>query len=205
MVLERRRRGGAWVLGGVGVLVLTASCGGPPAPSRADHGSSPGTATTATTGTTTAPTSTPSSTSGAPSTTSPTTTTHTVTPTGTRTPTLGHRVGLFASPAAVGFGTVQPTEIFNGGDPTGLVTKIVWHSWGGPDAVGTGMSDYVAPGGTVASGTEQPTTVVAFELGTCGGVYMYQAVEWYFAAHGQAFDPNRYEDVCSGTYFPPSP
>lgn len=43
---------------------------------------------------------------------------------------------------------------------------------------------------------------VAFDLGTCNGRYMYAAVEWYFAQHGQTFDPNRFEDVCIGSYYP---
>jgi hypothetical protein len=121
---------------------------------------------------------------------------------GSAPPTLGRRAGDFASPSAVGFGHVEPAEIFNGGDPTGLVTHIVWHSWGGPDAVGTGRSDYVAPGEAVAAGREESVTVVAFELGRCAGAYMYEAVEWFFAQHGQSFDPNRYQDVCHGAYVP---
>lgn len=133
-----------------------------------------------------------------------TTTTDTpgATTTASGVPTLGRRAGLFASSDAVGFGSVEPAEIFNGGDPTGLVTHIVWHSWGGPDASGTGRSDYVGPGRSVADGQEESVTVVAFELGQCGGAFMYEAVEWYFAQHGQSFDPNRYEDVCHGTYVP---
>ena len=114
-------------------------------------------------------------------------------------PTLGQMVGIFAQ-AGRGFGQVKPAEIFNGGDPTGLVTNVVWGSWGGPKAVGTGISDYVGPKKTVSQGTEQPATVVAFNLGTCDGKLMYQAVEWYFPQHGQVFDPNRYENICTGSY-----
>jgi hypothetical protein len=33
---------------------------------------------------------------------------------------------------------------------------------------------------------------------------MYQAVEWYFPQHDQAFDPDRYENICTGTYVPSS-
>ncbi|HTD49666.1 MAG TPA: hypothetical protein VK771_03645, partial [Acidimicrobiia bacterium] len=66
--------------------------------------------------------------------------------------------GTFAK--GKGFGQVRPSEIDNGGDPTGLVTQIVWKSWGGAQATGTGRSDYVASGQTVAQGTEQPVTVV---------------------------------------------
>lgn len=115
-------------------------------------------------------------------------------------PTLGQSVGVFAH--GQGFGQVKPTKIFNGGDPTGLVTQVVWSSWGGAQAIATGISDYVGPGQTVAGGKEEPATVVAFNLGTCDGKLMYQAVEWYFPQHRQAFDPGHYEDICTGTYVP---
>jgi hypothetical protein len=115
-------------------------------------------------------------------------------------PTLGHLVGVFIR--GKGFGRVEPAEIDNGGDPTGIVTQITWQSWGGAQATGTGTSDYVAPNQNVAQGTEQQATVVAFDLGTCDGTPMYQAVEWYFPQNGQSFDPNRYENVCTGSYVP---
>jgi hypothetical protein len=113
--------------------------------------------------------------------------------------TLGQPAGDFAHGSS-GFGQVKPSKIFNGGDPTGLVTKVVWSSWGGAQATATGTSDYVGPNQSVAQGTEQSATVVAFNLGTCDGKLMYQAVEWYFPQHGQAFNPNQYENICTGTY-----
>ena len=117
-------------------------------------------------------------------------------------PTLGRLAGVFAH--GQGFGQVKPSRVFNGGDPTGLVTHVVWRSWGGAQAVATGISDYVGPGQTVAGGTQEPVTVVAFKLGTCDGRLMYQAVEWYFPQHKQAFDLGHYEDICTGTYVPAS-
>lgn len=77
---------------------------------------------------------------------------------------------------------------------------ITWSSWGGPTATGVGTSDYVAQGQTVAGGTEESVTIVAFDLGPCSGTLMYRAVEWYFPQHGDVFNPNQYEDVCTGTY-----
>ena len=115
-------------------------------------------------------------------------------------PTLGRPAGDFAH--GTGFGQVKPARIFNGGDPTGLVTHVVWASWGGARAVATGVSDYTGPGQTVATGTEETATVVAFDLGTCHGKLMYRAVEWYFPQHGQAFDAGRYENNCTGSYAP---
>ena len=113
-------------------------------------------------------------------------------------PTLGQLAGVFAH--GTGFGQVKPSKIFNGGDPTGLVTGVVWSSWGGTQATATGTSEYVAPGQSDAQGSQEQATVVAFDLGTCGGKLMYQAVEWYFPQHGQAFNPNTYENICTGTY-----
>jgi len=115
-------------------------------------------------------------------------------------PTLGQPAGVFAH--GQGFGQVKPAKIFNGGDPTGLVTQVVWRSWGGAQAMATGISDYVGPHQTVAGGREEPVTVVAFNLGICDGKLMYRAVEWYFPQHKQAFDPGHFEDICTGTYVP---
>jgi hypothetical protein len=118
-------------------------------------------------------------------------------------PTLGRPAGVFAH--GEGFGQVRPPKIFNGGDPTGLVSHITWKSWGGARAYGTGMSDYVGPGQSVATGTQQPVTVVAFNRGTCHGRQAYRAVEWYFPAHGGRFTPHRYENICTGAYVPAAP
>lgn len=114
-------------------------------------------------------------------------------------PVLGQRAGDFDVDSQ-GFGEVRPATVFNGGDPTGLVTDITWSSWGGSTATGTGTSDYVGPNQTVAGGTQEKVTIVAFDLGTCGGTLMYQAVEWYFPQHGQNFNPSQYEDICTGSY-----
>jgi hypothetical protein len=115
-------------------------------------------------------------------------------------PTLGVRTGTFFN--GVGFGKVEPKEVFNGGDPTGLVNSITWHDWGKAQAVGTGRGFYVAPNQIVAAGKLEPVRIVAFDLGTCNGRYMYAAVEWYFPQHGQKFDPAQFEDVCIGAYYP---
>jgi hypothetical protein len=117
-------------------------------------------------------------------------------------PTLGLLTGVF-KPGGVGFGKVRPKEVFNGGDPTGLVTSITWHGWGQGQAVGTGRSTYVAPNQAVAQGRTEPVRIVAFGLGVCDGHYMYAAVEWYFPQHKQVFDASQFEDVCIGAYYPP--
>lgn len=111
---------------------------------------------------------------------------------------LGRLAGFLVEGS--GWGEVKPPTIFNGGDPTGLVSHIRWTSWGGPEAVGTGVSDWVGPGESVATGTQQPVTIVGFNRGPCGGVVMYRAVEWYFPGHDEHFNPKQYENICSGTY-----
>jgi len=116
-------------------------------------------------------------------------------------PTLGLLTGTFAHGS--GFGQVKPKTVYNGGDPTGLVTSITWHGWGESQAVGAGRGLYVAPGQSVAQGTIEPVRIIAFGLGTCNGRYMYAAVEWYFPQHKQAFDPSQFEDACIGAYYPP--
>jgi hypothetical protein len=115
-------------------------------------------------------------------------------------PALGRLAGVFAHGA--GFGQVRPARIFNGGDPTGLVTRITWSSWGGGKAIGKGTTVYVAPGQSNAQGRQQRVTVVAFRLGGCHGTVMYRAVEWYFPQHGQKFSASHYEDICAGSYAP---
>jgi hypothetical protein len=117
-------------------------------------------------------------------------------------PVLGQLTGVFAH--GKGFGQVRPAEVDNGGDPTGLVTGITWKSWGGATATGTGTGSWDPPGQPVAASLPQPATIVAFNLGTCDGKLMYQAVEWYFPQHGQAFNPAMYENVCTGSYVPGS-
>jgi hypothetical protein len=117
------------------------------------------------------------------------------------TATLGRLAGDFAHGA--GFGKVRPTRIFNGGDPTGLVTGISWKSWGSGLAIGEGTSVWVGPRQSVAQGRPAAVTVVAFRLGMCHGKLAYRAVEWYFPQHRQAFNPNRYENICSGSYVRP--
>jgi hypothetical protein len=148
------------------------------------------------------PTSTPAATAAAVATTSaPATPQPSATP-ATPAPTLGQLAGVFAH--GQGFGQAEPSTIFNGGDPTGLVKHISWQSWGAAKAIGYGKAEYVGPNQSVATGRQKPATVVAFHLGTCDGKLMYEAVEWYFPGEGQSFNPAQYENVCTGSYVPSS-
>lgn len=170
-----------WVCAIASVGLAGAGCGNPRTPSRAR-----------TSGTTRGLASTSSRTIASPATTAP-----------GEVPTLGQMAGIFATGGyGRGFGQVEPSDVYNGGDPTGQVTNIEWGSWGGPQATGAGISEYVGPNQMTVDGTEEPATIVAFNLGVCDGKYMYRAVEWYFPQHGGRFDPNQYEDICKGTYVP---
>lgn len=110
-------------------------------------------------------------------------------------------LGLQWDPSGgAGYGTVKPHEVSNGGDPTGVVSGIIWHSWGGAKAIGIGKSDYVPPGQTVAGGRLENVRIVAFQPGLCAGRSVYRAVEWYFPEHSQAFHPGTYINACTGAY-----
>jgi hypothetical protein len=113
-------------------------------------------------------------------------------------PTLGTASAWGAS--AIGFGHVKPAEISLGGDPTGVLTGISWQSWGGDTATGTGTGTYVAPGQVTAQGVQAMATVVASDLGTCGGGAAYQEVKWYFPGKGEtlATGANTTINACSG-------
>ena len=109
-------------------------------------------------------------------------------------------LGRSWAPDQQGYGTVQPTTIFNGGDPTGLVTNVHWLSWGASQATATGTGEYVGPNQIVADGTQETATVVAFDLGTCQGKLAYQGIEWFFPQHGETFNPKQYINMCTGSY-----
>jgi hypothetical protein len=51
------------------------------------------------------------------------------------------------APMGQGFGTVRPREIFNGGDPSGLVQNITWRHWGSAVAIGWGKTSIFKPHG----------------------------------------------------------
>jgi hypothetical protein len=53
----------------------------------------------------------------------------------------------FAQTDGSGFGSAHPAEIFNGGDPSGLVTHIHWTGWGDPVATGRGRNAIFMPQG----------------------------------------------------------
>ena len=111
-------------------------------------------------------------------------------------PTLGQ----VWSGSQQGYGTVRPTKVFNGGDPTGMIWDITWSSWGDAEATGTGTAYWEAPGATAAESVAKPATIVAYDLGTCNGQLMYQAAKWYFPGQGESFNPLGHYNICTGDY-----
>jgi hypothetical protein len=81
-------------------------------------------------------------------------------------PTLGS--SRFDAPNGKGFGSVRPAEIFNGGDPSGLVTKIQWGTWGGTEAEGRGLNAIFAPKGGYYRQLVR-IDLLARDRGTCQG------------------------------------
>ncbi|HTC68984.1 MAG TPA: hypothetical protein VK662_05390 [Acidothermaceae bacterium] len=112
----------------------------------------------------------------------------------------GPPAGSRASLDEEGYGHVKPSTIYNGGDPEGRIRHIHWTSWGGAQAAGAGISEYVAPGQIGVEGRPESARVVLFHLGYCREQRAYDAVEWYFPEHGQHFYPRTYIDSCTGQY-----
>jgi hypothetical protein len=71
------------------------------------------------------------------------------------------------APTGFGWGKEEPEKIFNGGDPSGLVTDIRWRSWGGPEAIGFGQTAIFKPEGGYYPGRVR-IELRAQALGHCG-------------------------------------
>jgi hypothetical protein len=84
-----------------------------------------------------------------------------------------------------GFGKVRPREIYYGGDPTGLVCRIRWTSWGGRTARGYGTGWYVSGSEDVAQGHTAVAVVVVSKLRTWHHRPAYLHLHWSFLDHGR--------------------
>jgi hypothetical protein len=89
-------------------------------------------------------------------------------------PVLGAK--SFAAPYGKGWGTAEPAEIFNGGDPSGLVTHIRWSGWGNPTAIGHGLNAIFKPHGGYYRKLAQ-IELRATNLGKCGSRRAYTKLE----------------------------
>jgi hypothetical protein len=83
----------------------------------------------------------------------------------TPTPVLGSKA-FEPIPDSLGWGTVRPKKIYNGGDPSGSVQSLTWKGWGSKTAYGRGKGFIFKP-----DGGYYPTVGVelrASGLGHCG-------------------------------------
>jgi hypothetical protein len=62
-----------------------------------------------------------------------------------RVPVLGAK--KFAGRYGEGWGHAHPKALFNGGDPSGYISGIVWHRWGKKRAYGWGKNAIFRPRG----------------------------------------------------------
>lgn len=120
-----------------------------------------------------------------------------------RQPTLGLKWWGSEWSGQVGFGTVRPSEISNGGDPTGVVQRVTWTVWGGSTADGEGTAFYEAPNASVAESVATPAHIRAYDLTTCHGQLVYRHVTWWFPSKGQTYasvtaDNDEHYDLCTG-------
>jgi hypothetical protein len=112
-------------------------------------------------------------------------------------------LGVAADPAQVGFGSVRPLRLSLGGDPTGGVSNLEWHSWGDATATATGVGYYFGPSHqVVAQATAEPAVVAAFDLGPCHGQLAYRSIQWFFP--GQEEQPTGVIDICPDEVHPGS-
>lgn len=97
------------------------------------------------------------------------------------TPALGSKSSDAFQP---GFGTAQPSFVSLGDGPFGVGPSLHWKSWGSPEATATTTQAGIFFGNPadarIPPGNLGPAIVVAFDLGTCQGKLVYQALEWYF-------------------------
>jgi len=83
-------------------------------------------------------------------------------------------------PYGAGFGQSRPRTIWLGGDPSGVVCRIHWLTWGQQLAIGTGTAEYVGPNEDVAHGHWSPAVVVLSKLGPWRGKIAYRHFTWTF-------------------------
>jgi hypothetical protein len=85
------------------------------------------------------------------------------------------------APAAHGWGKAHPRHLFNGGDPSGEVSKLSWRHWGGATTTGRGVTWLLRPEGGYYA---RPGRIVlrAEALGSCpDGTAAYTRLEFRIA------------------------
>ena len=82
----------------------------------------------------------------------------------------------FAGKYGEGWGSAEPGEIFNGGDPSGSVRNIHWRNWGDPTAIGHGLNPIFKPQGGYDR-TPARIELRATDIGHCDGHRAYRRLE----------------------------
>ena len=101
-------------------------------------------------------------------------------------------------------GRAEPSKIFNGGDPSGSVSKIKWSGWGNPSAIGYGLNPIFKPGGGYF---RKPARIElrATDLGKCGNQAAYTRLEVRVPKHpggklGKWFSGPGAKTICKPPY-----
>ncbi len=80
------------------------------------------------------------------------------------------------APQGAGFGTAHPGRIFNGGDPSGMVSSIRWTGWGGGVAHGRGLNPIFLPQGGYFAHRAR-VLLRAHRVGRCGSGPAYRELD----------------------------
>jgi hypothetical protein len=75
---------------------------------------------------------------------------------------------VYDAPNGEGWGSMEPGTIFNGGDPSGLISEVHWSSWGGAFALGRGRNSIFKPHGGYYR-RQVVIQVKATRIGRCEG------------------------------------
>jgi hypothetical protein len=81
-----------------------------------------------------------------------------------------------------GWGEVRPHTIYNGGDPSGLIMKVRWLSWGSETAIGWGRNPIFKPRGGYY---RRPVAIKlkASRIGRCEGRRAYTRLSFREPSH----------------------
>lgn len=78
----------------------------------------------------------------------------------------------YGAPTGAGWGEELPQVIYNGGDPSGLISEVHWSSWGGAVARGHGRNSIFKPHGGYYR-HQVMTQLKAKRIGRCEGRRAY--------------------------------
>ena len=107
-------------------------------------------------------------------------------------------LGLDWADYITGFDQAQPAKLHYAGDGYSELSNIKWSDWGTSKATGIGTGWYVPPGDNNGQGSDRKVSIVAFDLGKCGSVKAYTAMDWFFPSAGEKQIRNPHLDTCEG-------